>query len=171
MGGTVGGRVATGAAAALLTIALAGGPLYVSAAASEAVQVGLGRTCGADAGLTLPVPFFVDAGIEDELDAMAAEIPHTEPPIRTLIGGRAFEYRELGGNDDLTDRIVLLAREGQLDELGAPVELDGPPPVLGEDEVLAPESGEERAGVTTGDVLVVDVPASSPAEPRGLHRA
>ena len=140
---------------------MAGGPLYVSAAASEAVQVGLGRTCGADAGLTLPIPFFVDAGIEDELDAMAAEVPHTEPPIRTLIGARAFEYRKVGGNDDLTDRLVLLARDGQLDELGSPLVPDGPPPALGDDEVLAPQSGEERAGVTTGDVLVVDVPAPS----------
>ncbi|MGD9705609.1 MAG: hypothetical protein AB7Q42_22410 [Acidimicrobiia bacterium] len=155
MRGTVGGSVAVGAAAALFTVGLAAGPLFVSAAASEAVQVGLERTCGADAGLTVPVPFFLDAGIEDELDTMAAGVAHTEAPIRTQLGNRAFDYRAEGGNDDLTDRIVLLSRDGQFDEL------DVSQATLDDRELLAPESAEERAGVSRGDVLVVDVPASS----------
>ena len=48
-----GARSAVGAGFALLAAALAGAPLYVSAAGSEAVQLALASTCGADAGVRL----------------------------------------------------------------------------------------------------------------------
>ena len=49
----LGAYVGVAAAAALAGACLAGGPLYVSSAASEAVQVGLERTCLTDAGLVV----------------------------------------------------------------------------------------------------------------------
>ncbi|HEX4982266.1 MAG TPA: hypothetical protein VFV63_11230, partial [Ilumatobacteraceae bacterium] len=149
MRATVGASAAVAAAAVLLTIGLAGGPLYVSSAASEAVQVGLSRTCATDAGLSLFVPFFVDPSIGRELDARAALIDDVQPPIHTVLG--QYPYGVEGGDDDLTDQVVLLARDGQLGELGRAGL------AVGAGEALAPESTEASAGVTTGGVLVVDV--------------
>src|SRR5262245_60924213 len=81
MRGTLGGSAAVAAATALLGIALASGPLYVSSAASEAVQVGLARTCPSDAGLVVGVPPFLDASVLDRLDDLAAPVDHVEAPI------------------------------------------------------------------------------------------
>lgn len=148
---TLGGTSAVVAATALVSMALAIAPLYVSAAASEAVQVALGRTCGADAGLQLPVPYFLDAAILDELDAMAVGVEHVEAPVRTVISAGPVGYRAIGGDDDLTDAIVLVARDGQLDELGTP------PAALGPTDALVPDSAPVRAGVTAGDRLLLDV--------------
>ena len=155
MRATVGASAAVAAAAALLTIGLAGGPLYVSSAASEAVQVGLTRTCATDAGLGVFLPFFVDPSIALGLDERAALIDDVQQPIHTVVG--QYAYGVEGGDDDLTDQVVLLARDGQLGELGRAGL------TVGAGEALAPESTEASAGVTTGRVLVVDVPV--PAAP------
>lgn len=160
MRATTGAAAAVAAAASLLTVGLAGGPLYVSSAASEAVQVGLAQTCATDAGLALSLPFFLDPAIPRALDERAARVSDVEPPIHTVFG--RYSYHVKGGDDDLTDNLVLLARDGQLDELGR----DGLTVESG--EVLAPESTEAHAGVTTGRVLLVDVPGPSEREPLSL---
>ena len=49
----LGAQIGVAAAAALAGVCLAGGPLYVSSAASEAVQLGLERTCLTEAGLVV----------------------------------------------------------------------------------------------------------------------
>jgi hypothetical protein len=160
MRATIGASAAVAAAAALLTVGLAGGPLYVSSAASEAVQVGLAQTCATDAGLALFLPFFVDPSITLELDERAALVSDVQAPIHTVLG--QYSYGVEGGDDNLTDNVVLLARDGQLGELGR----DGL--TVGVGEALAPESTEAHAGVTTGRVLLVDVPAPSDREPLRL---
>jgi hypothetical protein len=86
MRATIGASAAVAAAAALLTVGLAGGPLYVSSAASEAVQVGLAQTCATDAGLALFLPFFVDPSITLELDERAALVSDVQAPIHTVLG-------------------------------------------------------------------------------------
>ena len=86
---SVGAYVGVAAAAALAGVCLAGGPLYVSSAASEAVQVGLARTCLTDAGLIVRLGRSPGAAEETLIDE-AATVAHGQPAIvtETLAEGR-----------------------------------------------------------------------------------
>src|SRR5262245_39556541 len=104
----LGAYVGVAAAAALAGVCLAGGPLYVSSAASEAVQVGLARTCLTDAGLVVRLGRSPGAAEETLVDA-ARRIPHAEPAMVTET------YAESVHRDDSTTpvRAVLLDRTDQ----------------------------------------------------------
>ena len=99
------------AAAALAGVCLAGGPLYVSSAASEAVQVGLARTCLTDAGLIVRLGRSPGAARGDadrarqqrSLTAQPAIVTETfregvdvtpgrTPPIRSVLLDRTGQY-------------------------------------------------------------------------------
>lgn len=145
--------MAVGAASALVAVGLAGGPLYVSSAASEAVQVGLDNTCIADAGLVYTLPGNADPEIEARLDDLAGDVRFAQSPIHTTYG--QFAYTLVGGRDELTDNVVMLSRTDDLAQVGF---VDQP---LGDDTVLVPERGEALAGVTAGSEMRVDRPPAA----------
>jgi hypothetical protein len=146
-------HVGVSAAAALAGVCLAGGPLYVSSAASEAVQLGLERTCLTEAGLV--VQLARSAGrAEDALLASAPAIAHTQPPLVTETV--AMTVHPAGAPSPT--RVVLLDRTGQYDALGtAP---------LREGDALAPDWAVPIAGLSPGvSVDAVPIgPTPSPVE-------
>ena len=141
----LGAHVGVAAAAALAGVCLAGGPLYVSSAASEAVQVGLARTCLTDAGLVVRLARN-PSGPEADLVAGASRIAHAEPALSTET------VRQVVTRAGSTTPIpaYLLDRTGQYDELGtAP---------LAAGEALAPDWSQPISGLGPG----VEVTGSAP---------
>lgn len=149
----VGAQIGVVAAAALAGICLAGGPLYVSSAASEAVQLGIERTCLTEAGLV--VRLARDAGrAEAALLASAPAIAHTQPAIVTETVGMTVQRP---GARSPT-RVVLLDRTGQYEALAtAP---------LREGEALSPDWAVPIAGLSPG--VSIDAMPLAPA-PSPVH--
>ena len=147
----LGGRAATAAAAGLLAVCLAGGPLYVSAAASEAVQIDLHHLCLADAGVGLVLVPRHESALA-ALDAAAARIHGVTPSVLTSLTG-VFPVSVVGDESDTAQRLVLLlSREGQEKELGGPV------PALGQNETLLPDWFRKPVGIARGDHIAVTEP-------------
>ena len=109
----LGAYIGVAAAAALAGACLAGGPLYVSSAASEAVQVGLERTCLTDAGLVVRLARN-PSGPEADLVEAASHVAHTEPALVTETVPQVVT--RAGSSTPI--RSVLLDRTGQYDALG-----------------------------------------------------
>jgi hypothetical protein len=156
------------ASTALAVGSLVGGTLYVSSAASEALQVQLDRTCLGDAGVLFGLDDTTSGTTEVErLGAAARDIAHVDAPIvtRSVPG---VEYRVPGASAGVLPRLTLLARDGQSDALGV-AEL-GPGEALvpdwaaaslapggtGRIEVQTPPSRIERR--PTGEIVSVDLP-------------
>ncbi len=154
-----GGWMSVSTSTALIAAALAGGPLYVSATRSEALQLATAATCSTDTGLSIEIPDYVDASVIDQLDAAAVGVADVEPPIRST--ARIVGFTALGVEQSLTDRLILLARSGQFEQLGAPVDR---PPVA--DEVVLPRVGAERAGLVVGDTLLLATEGRPASEAR-----
>ena len=145
----MGGRVAVAAAAAILAICAAGGPLYVSAAASRSVQIQLDDGCLVDDGMVLRL---LSTQAHPRLDAAVHDVGHTTgPPVVTEIS-QPYRYH-LAGADGPQHRIVLAHRDGQEEHLG----IDTVPP--GPGEVLLPDWYLRIGGVKVGDRLALTVPA------------
>ena len=134
---SVGAYVGVAAAAALAGVCLAGGPLYVSSAASEAVQVGLARTCLTDAGLIVRLGRSPGAAEETLIDE-AATVAHGQPAIVTETFAQGVEMQ----GRTLPIRSVLLDRTGQYDVLGVPP--------LAAGEALSPDWAEPIWGLAPG---------------------
>ena len=109
----LGAYIGVAAAAALAGACLAGGPLYVSSAASEAVQVGLERTCLTDAGLVVRLARN-PSGPEADLVEAASHVAHTQPALVTETVPQVLT--RAGSSTPI--RSVLLDRTGQYDALG-----------------------------------------------------
>ena len=147
----LGGRAATAAAAGLLAVCLAGGPLYVSAAASESVQIDLHHLCLADAGISMVLVPRHERALA-ALDAAAGRIHGVTPPVLTGLTG-VFPVSVIGDESDTAQRFVLLlSREGQEKELGGPV------PALGQNETLLPDWFRTPVGIARGDHIAVTEP-------------
>jgi len=101
----IGGRVAVGAAAAILAVCAAGGPLYVSSAASQAVQIQLDDGCLADDGMHLTLLF---DQAHPRLDAAVRTVAHTTGPLPRGLGGCCDGRREQGGRRQCDDGDALL---------------------------------------------------------------
>ncbi len=124
----LGGRVAVAASCALLGVCLAGGPLYVSSAASESVQLQLADTCLSDVAIHLP--YSADPVLMAALDHAFASLRGVEAPVVTQ--SMSATYR-LEDSPALERAMVLVHRQGQetqFDPLLAP---------LSDGEVLVPE--------------------------------
>ncbi len=158
----LGGVVGIVAASALAAVATAGPPLYVSSAASAAVQVQAERSCGADLGLRVFV--LPDGEGRRVLAEGAATLDHVAPPIETL-ARRAATFTGAGRDDGLQRRITLLHRPGQEDELGRPVA------TLGPGDALLPDWAIDQLGLRVGDELEVGGPSprrNGPAPATGV---
>jgi hypothetical protein len=130
-------------------VCLAGGPLYVSAAASESVQIDLHHLCLADAGVSMVLVPQHERALA-ALDAAAGRIHGATPPVLTGLTG-VFPVSVVGDESDTAQRLVLLlSREGQEKELGGPV------PALGQNETLLPDWFRTPVGIAS--------PLSSTAE-------
>jgi hypothetical protein len=134
---SVGAHVGVAAAAALAGVCLAAGPLYVSSAASEAVQVGLARTCLTDAGLVVRLGRSPGTP-EEALVATATKIAHAQPAIVTETTPQSLQRP--GRTTPI--RSVLLDRTGQYAELGVPA--------LAANEALSPDWAEPIFGLAPG---------------------
>ncbi len=145
----IGGRVAVGAAAAILAVCAAGGPLYVSSAASQAVQIQLDDGCLADDGMHLGV--LADQP-HPRLDAAVGTVAHTAGPPVVTETTQAYRYH-LAGTEGPQRRIVLAHRDGQEDHLGPGIVTPGP------GQVLLPDWYLPIGGVKVGDRLDLTVPA------------
>ncbi|HMK10090.1 MAG TPA: hypothetical protein VK461_00765, partial [Acidimicrobiales bacterium] len=151
----VGAYIGVAAAAALAGACLAGGPLYVSSAASEAVQVGLQRTCLTDAGLVVRLARSPSGPEQDLVDA-ASRTPHAQAAIVTET---VPQYITVTGAPSPT-RVVLLDRTREYDELGVPP--------LGQGQALAPDWAQRLAGLTRGAVVNGEIPDATPPTPYEL---
>ena len=145
----IGGRVAVGAAAAILAVCAAGGPLYVSSAASQAVQIQLDDGCLADDGMHLDLLF---DQAHPRLDAAARTVAHTTGPPVVTETTQPYLYH-LAGTDGPQRRIVLAHRDGQEANLGPGIVTPGP------GQVLVPDWYLPIGGVKVGDRLDLTVPA------------
>ena len=151
-----GGFAAVVSASALLAVSLAGGPLYVSSAASQALQTSMANTCATDTGLVLTLPALPVGLIELTawLDVQAHSIAHAGEPLITRLAASTFTVE---GREQVGQALVLLWRTDQLKYLGAAM------PSLGDGQILVPGQARSRAKVDTADVLAVGVPS----DPRG----
>ena len=147
--GNIGGRVAVGAAAAILAVCAAGGPLYVSSAASQAVQIQLDDGCLADDGMHLDLLF---DQAHPRLDAAVRTVAHTTGPPVVTETTQPYLYH-LAGTDGPQRRIVLAHRDGQEAHLGPGIVTPGP------GQVLVPDWYLPIGGVKVGDRLDLTVPA------------
>jgi hypothetical protein len=95
-------------------VCAAGGPLYVSSAASQAVQIQLDDGCLADDGMHLGV--LADQP-HPRLDAAVGTVAHTAGPPVVTETTQAYRYH-LAGTEGPQRRIVLAHRDGQEDHLG-----------------------------------------------------
>jgi hypothetical protein len=171
-GPRLGGRTAVAAATALAVGSLVGGTLYVSSAASEALQVQLDRTCLGDAGVIfgLDETSTVDTTgqtVETRLDAAAAGIAHVDAPIVTR-SVPDVHYLVPGAESTVLPRLTLLARDGQAAALGVPELAPGEalvpewaaatlaPGGTGQIEVQTPPSRIERR--ESGEIVSIDLP-------------
>ena len=134
-----GARLAVAAASGVLTVCVAGAPLYVSSVGSESVQLQLSQMCLADAGLYMflgQAGTFTFAGkpialVEDQLEQIIAGMDHAQTPVVTTRTG-SWVYSK--STDEPTGpALYLVHREGQYDHL------PGDPPQLAEFEALVPE--------------------------------
>jgi len=141
----LGARAAVATACALLAACLAGTVLYVSSSASEAAQIQLDQTCGADAGLSLPV--YGDDSIRFLTD-LAAHIPHTATPIVTMSVPVVFR---IPGDESVSRRMVLVHRDGQSAAVTPALRDDG-------DGLAFPAAGLHIFGLAVGDHVLVDPP-------------
>ncbi|MFN8023803.1 MAG: hypothetical protein U0Q03_19890 [Acidimicrobiales bacterium] len=149
-----GARSAVAAGFALLAAALAGSPLYVSSAGSEAVQLALASTCGADAGMRLPLLADPATG-EPDVAAVAAltdSLPHTEPGVLERIVSLTYT---LEPDDGLVRRLVLVDRTGWEAQLGV-----APPD---DSQVVVQQAMRDIVGVTAGDRLTLSEPGTGAA--------
>lgn len=137
--------VAVAMACVLMAATLAGALLYLSAAASEAVQLQLAAGCPAANGLTLPVANIASA---DGLARTAATVPHTAAPILTSYTRVSYQAADGTGRG-----VIIVHRDGQ--------EAHVTPPLadLPTGSIAYPRSALERAGLHVGDVLTVTLPA------------
>ena len=149
-----GARSAVGAGFALLAAALAGAPLYVSAAGSEAVQLALASTCGADAGVRLPLVADPATGTPDTagVAALTDELEHTQAGV--LDESIRLTYTVVP-DDGVVRRLVLVSRTGWADELGVAAL-----PVGDTTHVVIQASMRDINGVDAGDTIVFDDPGS-----------
>lgn len=145
----LGGRVAVAASCALLGVCLAGGPLYVSSAASESVQLQLASTCPADVAVHLPATS--DPAVVSALAAAQSSLRQVEPAIVTQ--SVPTTYR-LADSPAVARRLVLVHRDGQ------EAEFDPPLAELREGEVLVPDYLLATGEIAIGTDLAVDQPPS-----------
>ena len=155
-----GARLAVVAAAGVLTVCVAGAPLYVSSVGSESVQLQLSQICLADAGLymylgqagTLTFGGKPIALVEEQLGAIIAELDHAQSPVVTTRTGVMMYSRST--DQPAGPPLQLISREGQYEHL------PGDPPALGEFDALVPEwAVESFAG--PGDTFYVRVPSET----------
>ncbi|HTN80424.1 MAG TPA: hypothetical protein VMK16_12170, partial [Acidimicrobiales bacterium] len=151
----VGAHIGVAAAAALAGACLAGGPLYVSSAASEAVQVGLARTCLTDAGLVVRLARSPSGPEQDLVDA-ASRTPNAQAAIVTET---VAQFVTVAGAPSST-RVVLLDRTRQYDELGVPP--------LEQGQALAPDWAQRVSGLAAGVSVRGEVPNATPPTPYSL---
>jgi len=131
----------------LMAACLAGALLYVSASASEAVQLQLAAGCPAGNGLTLPIGGPAAAAA---LADVAAEVPHVAAPKLTSLTRTSYTAA-----DGTRRGVIILHRDGQDAQVTPPLELP-----LG--TIAWSRSTLERAGLHVGDTLSVEVPTNSP---------
>ena len=116
------------ASCALLGVCLAGGPLYVSSAASESVQLQLADTCLSDVAVHLP--YSTDPVLLAALDHVYSSLRGVQAPIVTTSMTATFR---LDDSPAVERAVVLIHRDGQ-DEQFEP-HLTAPPDGV----VLIPE--------------------------------
>lgn len=173
----IGGMAAVVAASALLAVGLAGGPLYVSSASSEALQIAMAGTCATDVGLDLVVPAFGSSSSDDApalsawLDERSVEVPNAKAPV---LSRATWPNYTLRGGDGLARRMVLLWRDGQLEHLDIDATLGG---TIGNGRILAADQARDRAAIATGSVLDISIasalrpmPVAKTLEVAGTYR-
>ncbi len=139
--------VAVAAAVALGSAALAGGPLYVSSAATADLQTQLTTTCATDAGLRLP-DFMVGRRTAQVRSAISGLVDVRSPITTSTATGSAH----VPGGPDVA--VTVVSRTGQEVERGiAP---------LGVDEVAVPASTLQRFDATVGDTLTIAPSSTDP---------
>ncbi len=143
-----GGRVRTGGQSAvaagflLLAACLAGVPLYVSAAGSEAVQLAIGSTCPADVALHLPLPSGAD---ENALGELLDQLDGVAPPISTRFA--TADFASSTDPDGVQRRLVAIERTG------AGAQFEPGFGELAERQLVVQRSMADVYGVSVGDAL------------------
>src|SRR5436190_3761835 len=140
-----GGRVSVGAATGLLTLCLAGVPLYVSSSATAALQERMDRICPANAGLLAFLSLDNDR-VTTFLDERVPQIRHVSTRIDTYDSYRV-NYHTVENDDQLARELVLLYRSGQEHNI------DGPVADLQPGEVLLPDYLGHALQLRSGDQL------------------
>ena len=137
------------AAAAILAVCAAGGPLYVSSAASQAVQIQLDDGCLADDGMHLDLLF---DQAHPGLDAAARTVAHTTGPPVVTETAPALPVPP-GRNGRAATPHRARPHDGQEAHLGPGIVTPG------SGQVLVPDSYLPIGGVKVGDHLDLTVPA------------
>jgi hypothetical protein len=146
----VGGRVAVAASCALLGVCLAGGPLYVSAAASEAVQLQLDDTCLSDVAVHLP--YSSDPQLLASLDQVLTTLRQHQEPVVTHLLSTSFR---LADSPAVERRLVLVHRDGQ------EAQFEPPLTPVSTDELAVPAYLVDTGDFVPGDTeLSMQAPAS-----------
>ena len=139
-----GAQSAIAAGFVLLGACLAGVPLYVSAAGSEAAQLALASTCPADVALHLPMPSDADesalADVLDQLDGVAA-------PIRTRFA--TADFTSSTDPDGVQRRLVAIERTGAGDQFEPGFG------VLPPGQLVVQQSMADVYGVSVGDEVTL----------------
>ncbi len=129
------------ASCALLGVCVAGGPLYVSSAASESVQLQLADICLSDVAVHLP--YSPDPVVVAALDRAYSTLRQVQEPIITA--SVSATYR-LADTPKVRRKLVLIHRDGQ------ETQFDPQLPALADNTVLMPDylltTGEYEPGTT-----------------------
>ncbi len=165
-----GGKVAVAAASGLLATCLAGGPLYISSTASEALQVGLSQSCLTDAGLRFGMAplhdpdtgTITDQPEQVELDRLGALIPNTQPPIVTDETADV-RFAAVGDANPASKRVILLSRVGQLANLDVDIGAND----LSANTALVPEWDIPAFGADTTKRFEITIEPPPAFEPDG----
>jgi hypothetical protein len=138
------------ASCALLGVCLAGGPLYVSSAASESVQLQLADTCLADVAVHLP--YSSDPVLLAALDRVYSSLRDVEVPIVSTSISTSFRLED---SPAISRSMVLVHRQGQERAFDPTlVELTG-------DDVLVPDYLLSDGAFVVGEThLELDEPAT-----------
>lgn len=145
-----GARAGIATAAALLTVCLAGTPLYVSASGSQAIQDQLAQTCPADVALGLVVTAPAGRGDPavrldpDEVRSLLDGVPDVAPAVAE----HAVRIT-VTADGGLPRGLWLFARDGAGGEVRPPF------PELGPDELAMSDGNLRVLGIQQGDGLAV----------------
>jgi hypothetical protein len=143
-----------GAAIGLGVLGLVGSSAYESSTATAALDAQLEETCATDTGVALGAH---DAAELDVYDGLAADIDHVAPALRTGYSV-PLAWVPSGAATQPASTMVLVARDGQFSQLGAPVA----EPAVG--ELVVPDWVDADGPLAVGNV--VDVRPARDGDPQ-----